>query len=201
MRIRDEEGQIILPLLVFVLVMGGVAIGMFGFGEASDSRGKAQKAADAAALGAGVSARDGYVSSILTSAGGAVFHGQWSGLAGITAPQAVGCVSARGWAARNDSSLTSCTFRPNGRFDVRATSEASPERNLRGQAQAAAEINVPSCSARIYTTGTVTFEEVTCRGNSATAMIVYNVTTAYTPVSGALLPDVWKRLFKVRLVE
>src|SRR6478752_2597183 len=116
---RDDEGQITLPLVVFVVVMFAVCLGLFGFGEASDSRGKAQKAADAAALGAAVAGRDAMVTSILLPSGGAVFHGRWPSVAGVSGAYGVGCARAQSWAARNSSSTTvACRYDVPDEFTV-----------------------------------------------------------------------------------
>lgn len=201
--LRDDEGQITLPLVVFVLVMFAVALGMFGFGEASDSRGKARKSADAAALGAAAQARDSMVTLLMTNAGGAIFHGQFAPLATTSGAQVAGCASAASWARRNSSStLTSCRYAIPARFTTTTRSEPSGERRLQGTARATADLGLPTCRLSNYTSSGYEYHEVvTCTGaQGALAKIDYIVNAGYAVFYTD--PAVqWKRTFRVRLVE
>jgi hypothetical protein len=197
-----EEGQLTLALLGVILTLFAAAIGMVAFGEASDSRGKAQKAADAAALGAGVAGRDALVAAIARPDGGAVFHGSWAGVSSVAAAQPVGCAAATGWASRNSSStLTRCRYQPPDEYSVATSSQPSAERNLRGTAQATASINSPTCQVSFYTTtGGDYHEVVTCSGEGGTAKVDYLIDGGYS-ITTIDPPQAWKKLFKVRLTE
>jgi hypothetical protein len=198
-----EEGQLTLALLAVILTIFAAAIGMVAFGEASDSRGKAQKAADAAALGAAVAGRDALVAAIARPDGGAVFHGRWEQVAGVAAAQPVGCAAATGWASANSSSLlTRCRYRPPDEYSVATNSQPSAERNLTGTARATASMNSPTaCQVSHYTTtGGDYHEVVVCSSEGGTAKVDYLIDGGYS-VTFIDPPQVWKKLFKVRLIE
>ncbi|MGN6300286.1 MAG: pilus assembly protein TadG-related protein [Angustibacter sp.] len=199
---RDDEGQIALPLVVFVLVVFAVALGMFGFGEASDTRGQAQKGADAAALAAAAAARDVVPLTIRTDPDS--YYALTAGIEQVVqlgVGPAKGCAEAYGWAARNHTATT-CRYEGRGRFHTQATSRPSAERQLVAGAEATADAHLPTCTVQIVvdTLGDrhATF---TCvpgpRGGHGTA-IAYYLNEKYVSSS----PDaVWKALFRVRLVE
>lgn len=104
-RLREEEGQIFpaLLLVVVVLLFGALAIGQLG--SASDERGQARTAADAAAVAA---AQQLLARAVVVSPPGLP-----PGLAGridmggsYSLPDAAGCAAARrNWEANHDSSL------------------------------------------------------------------------------------------------
>jgi Flp pilus assembly protein TadG len=190
---RDDEGQIILPLVVFVMVMFVVALGLFGFGEASDSRGDAQKGADAAALGAAASTRDAAILA-LPAAYGPLRAGSVEGW--IALGQAAGCPSGLSWAARNQTTAT-CAYQGGGQFHTTARSRPSAERKLVGEAEATADMNLPTCTATaVYSQAGETLTVVCAGSRGGTATVIYQngvITTA--PVK-----QVWQNIFRVRLV-
>ncbi len=199
---RDDEGQITLPLVVFVVVMFAVALGLFGFGEASDSRGNAHKGADAAALGAAAAARDVVPLTIRTDPNS--YYALTSGVEQVLllgVGPAKGCAAAYGWAARNHTATT-CRYEGGGRFHTEATSHPSPQRQLVGEAQATADLHLPHCTVQIVvdTLGDrhATF---TCvpgpRGGHGTALAYY----LNEKLVNASPDETWKALFRVRLVE
>jgi hypothetical protein len=199
---RGDEGQIMLPLVVFVLVVFAVALGMLGFGEASDSRGKAQKGADAAALGAAVAARDVVPTTISTDPNS--YYALLSGMEQVVQlglGPAKGCAAAFGWAARNQTSTT-CRYEGAGRFHTKASSRPSPERAMVGEAEATADLHLAVCTVQIVVdTFGDRHETFTCRpgrrGGTGTA-IAYYLNEEYVSSSPAVT---WKSLFRVRLVE
>jgi hypothetical protein len=201
-RPHGEEGQLTLALLAVILTIFAAAIGMVAFGEASDSRGKAQKAADAAALGAGVAGRDALVAAIARPDGGAAFHGSWAGVSTVAAAQPVGCAAATGWASANSAStLTRCRYRPPDEYSVATSSQPSAERNLTGTARATSSINSPPCQVSHYTTtGGDYHEVVVCSSEGGTAKVDYLIDGGYS-VTFIDPPQAWKKLFKVRLIE
>jgi hypothetical protein len=190
------------PLVVFVLVMFAVALGMFGFGEASDSRGQAQKGADAAALAAAGAARDVVPLTIRTDPDS--YYALTAGIEQVMqlgAGPAKGCAEAFGWAARNRTATT-CRYEGRGRFHTKATSRPSAERQLVADAEATADAHLPTCTMQIVVDNVgdrhATF---TCvpgpRGGTGTA-IAYYLNEEYVSSS----PDqVWKALFRVRLTK
>lgn len=199
---RDDEGQITLPLVVFVVVMVTVALGLFGFGEASDSRGNAHKGADAAALAAASAARDVVPLTIRTDPGSydALTAGVEQVMRRGLGP-AKGCAEAFGWAARNRTATT-CRYEGGGRFHTEATSRPSPERKLVGTAEATADSHLPHCTVQIVVDALgdrhATFTCVPGPGGGHGTAIAYYVNEKYVSSS----PDeVWKALFRVRLVE
>lgn len=199
---RDDEGQITLPLVVFVVVMFTVALGLFGFGEASDSRGDAQKGADAAALAAAVAARDVVPLTIRTDPNS--YYALTAGVDQVLrlgVGPAKGCAEAFGWAARNRTATT-CRYEGGGRFHTQASSRPSAQRQLVGEAEATADAHLPRCTVKIVVDAIGDRHETfTCvpgaRGGHGTA-IAYYLNEQYVSSS----PDeVWKALFRVRLVE
>lgn len=60
-RLRREDGQVSLAVLLLSLAIIAAAVGAFIFGEANDSRTRAQKGADAAALAAARDVRERFI--------------------------------------------------------------------------------------------------------------------------------------------
>lgn len=60
-RLKREDGQVSLAVLLLSLAIIAAAVGAFIFGEANDSRTRAQKAADAAALAAARDVRERFI--------------------------------------------------------------------------------------------------------------------------------------------
>jgi hypothetical protein len=187
---RDDEGQAVLALIVVVLLVFASGLALLAFGEAADQRGKAQKASDAAALAAGVGARDRLVSTMMSDVG--ITFASWSAWSGLAAP---GCASAPGYAAANSSSsLTSCAYVPSGRVRVSTRSAPSGQRGLVAAADATATITPPPCTSH-YTQYTRT---ITCVGSGGSAYAVFSLE------SGSLIKASprrsWQRTFSVRLI-
>ncbi|GAB3676932.1 pilus assembly protein TadG-related protein [Angustibacter aerolatus] len=196
---RREEGQITLPLLVLVLVLFACALGMFGFGEASDSRGKAQKAADASALAAAKYARDGMLAVVVVN--GATFHGQWSALG--SAVSAAACPAGAAYAEQNTASLTSCRYDPSqGTVTTGTRSKATAARHQQGTATAKADLHLPRCTLSYYTSsGYDHHEVVTCTASrGGTASVDYLNTAGYTVFQTSTLKQ-WQQVFRIRLVD
>jgi hypothetical protein len=203
-RPRGEQGQLSLALLAVILTIFAAAIGMLAFGEASDSRGRAQKAADAAALGAAVRGRDALAAAIARPDGGSAFHGNWLGVAPVSGAQGVGCAAAASWAARNSgSTLTRCRYNGPDEFAVETLSRPSGERNLRGTAEATASLNSPKgCQVSHYTTSGYDYHEVVvCTGpDGATAKVDYITSSGYS-IFYIDPPKIWQSTFRVRLTR
>jgi hypothetical protein len=181
-------------LLFTVLAIVATGLGMLVLGEASDQRGKAHKAADAAALAAGVGARDILVRTMLSPQG--VTFTSWAAWSGLAQG---GCASAPGYAAANSSStLTGCAYFPDGRVRADVNSAAGAREGLVAEASATADINTPTCTSRYYYVGKTLLRDITCVGERGTAMVTFNVG------SGSIVyadpPQQWRRTFKVRLV-
>jgi hypothetical protein len=193
---REEEGQVTLVLLVVVLALFAAGLGALVLGEGSDQRGKAQKAADAAALAAGVEARNVLVRTIMTASGAIEFTSwsAWSALAGA------GCAQAPRYAASNSNSvLTSCTYFPAGRVRTTTDSEPSERKALTARAAATADVNAPTCTITYVSVGLDTEKVIVCAGVSGTtASITVDLDT------GAIVDtspeSVWRSSFKIRLV-
>lgn len=60
-RLKREDGQVSLAVLLLSVLVIAAAVGAFIFGEANDSRTRAQKAADAAALAAARDVRERFI--------------------------------------------------------------------------------------------------------------------------------------------
>lgn len=192
-----EEGQITLPLLAVVLALFAVTLGMTAFGEASDRRGGAQKGTDAAALGAAVAARDAAIALVATPAGFAALQSGAGDLVLAGQPQAVGCAAAYGWAAQNANAVTACRYEGRGRFRTRTATRPSGQRRLVGEAEATADMFLPTCTmVRVETVAGET-ETVTCTGRRGVGTVVYQngVFVSMSPTQS------WRSAFQVRLVR
>ncbi|GAB3591188.1 hypothetical protein GCM10027446_08290 [Angustibacter peucedani] len=195
---RDgDEGQITLPLVAVVLALFAVAIGVTAFGEASDRRGGAQKGTDAAALGAAVAARDAAILLVPTPAGFAALESGAEELVLAGQPQAVGCAAAYGWAAENRDAVTECEYQGGGRIHTKTATRPSDPRGLVGEAEATADMNLPTCvMVRVETQAGET-ETVTCTGRGGVGTVVYQngIFVSMSPKQS------WQSAFHVRLVE
>ncbi len=195
---RDgDRGQITLPLVAVVLALFAATLGITAFGEASDRRGGAQKGTDAAALGAAVAARDAAILLVPTPAGFAALESGAEELVLAGQPQAVGCAAAYGWAAQNTNAVTSCTYEGNGRFRTKTATRPSDPRGLVGEAEATADMNLPTCIMVRVPNPAGETETVTCTGRRGVATVVYQdgIFVSMTPKQS------WQSVFHVRLVE
>lgn len=194
-RHEDETGQAVAVLLLLVLALFAAGLALLGLGEASDSRGRAQKAADAGALAAAVRARDVLVDLMLSQAGAS--FSTWSAWAGMAQ---VGCVDAVGYAAANSGSiLTECSYRPSGQARVGTRSLPGRQRGLTGAATATADLNAPVCtSVYTYAYDTV-LRTITCTGRGGSAFAIFDMETQELVAAAPRI--MWQRTFRVRLVD
>lgn len=191
----DEQGQSVAVLLLLVLALFAAGLALLGLGEASDARGKAQKAADAGALAAAVRARYVLVDLMLSQTGASfTTWSAWSGAA------QVGCAEASGYAAANSGSmLTSCSYLPAGQARVGTRSAPGGDRGLTGSANATADVNAPVCtSVYTYAYDTV-LRTITCTGRGGSAFATFDMETQELVAAAPRI--MWQRTFRVRLVD
>lgn len=212
---RREDGQMTLPVLLLSLAILAATIGGFIVAEAVDTRTRAQKGADAAALAAARDVRDGMIwtfsrGHIVVSPVGPITRSTWPTAFGLSSMS--GSPGATDFARRNDTTLSS--YRP-GYMEITAdvttsSSVESPvgqrvQKSLTGEATATAEVDASGirCTHRVTAreprTRVIVSWEVTCRGNGSVARATYTGPTALTAVIAN--EDAWRKLFDIRLVE
>jgi hypothetical protein len=195
-RREEQEGQVAALLLLLVVSVAGAGLMLLALAEASDVRGKAQKAADAGALAASVGARNLLVQRMRSNDGASFSSWQaWDGYA------LAGCSAAYPYAQANSGSQAlSCLYRA-GRARVDTRSAESSQRGLRGTATATADLNAPGCSIEDTATKDTVIRTITCRnavtGVSARAVFDLGAGT----IIGADSETRWQQTFRVRLVE
>lgn len=212
---RREDGQMTLPVLLLSLAILAATIGGFIVAEAVDTRTRAQKGADAAALAAARDVRDDMIwtfsrGHIVASPVGPITRTTWPTAFGISSMS--GSPGATDFARRNDTTLSS--YRPGVQritTDVTTSSKVeSPvgrkaQKTLTGEATATAQIDSSGIRCRHHTvvresrTRVILSWKVTCRGNGSVAHASYTGPTALSAV--ITNEDAWRKLFDIRLVD
>ncbi|MEU9110256.1 pilus assembly protein TadG-related protein [Streptomyces sp. NPDC048483] len=105
--IRRDAGQAFPLYIVAVAGLLFLAFALFAVGQAAATRNSAQTAADAAALGAAQSYRDGLHRALRKALQG---DDAWEDLLkAMGAPTDTACTNARWFAGKNDADVTGCT--------------------------------------------------------------------------------------------
>ncbi|GAB3044655.1 pilus assembly protein TadG-related protein [Sediminivirga luteola] len=220
--LKRDDGQMSLAVVSLALVVLMVGVGLMIFGQASDSRGKAQKAADAAALAAATEMRYSWIGWWLRTQPPPKSPVDWGparGPSSSTPSMNAGRGAANEYAAQNDnSSVTSYRQFPSGTSVHRVTVDTLAEKTdvsgtadrLVGtpQAEATATAEVRAKAGIICRkqnviwppkSPTVISWEVIC-----SAPGVGSATVGYigpVPMSASYDPDDFAKFFDIRLVD
>lgn len=222
---RGEDGQMTLAMMMLAVAVLAVGVTFFVFGQATDARGTAQKAADSGALAAADEMRDrwarAWVSTQIVpeSAGVSPGHDHSHSLSTAAgAGQEASRAKAAQFAWRNDESAVEeyAVF-----ASPSATSNAihvsvgtqSPELQsvdagigpLQGEADATAEIRAASpvtCRKEAYPgAGTISGWRLQCSNTDGQSASAYYPSTSQTPADLPAAINNFAELFDVRLVD
>ena len=216
-RLKREDGQVSLAVLLLSVLVIAAAVGAFIFGEANDSRTRAQKGADAAALAAARDVRERFIPAF------ALAHIPPPPVAGPAIPAnpivvltplgEVGRHGAFTFAQKNESQLSRYMATGN-RFEANAQSNkrevGSPvgsraRKKISAPGDAVAKIkteNVHCYSTNVKRAPKEPFHvlswSMVCSGNGHTARVNYfGATTALNDVESH--KKEWRRVFDIKL--
>lgn len=217
LRLKREDGQVSLAVLLLSVVIIAAAVGAFIFGEANDSRTRAQKGADAAALAAARDVRERFIPAF------ALAHIPPPPVAGPAIPAnpvmvlsplgEVGRHGAFTFAQKNESELSRYLAQGN-RFEANVQSNkrevGSPvgsraRKKISAPGDAVAKIkteNVHCHSTNIKRAPTKPFNvlswSMVCSGNGHTARVNYfGATTTLSDIDSR--KKEWRRVFDIKL--
>lgn len=216
-RLKREDGQVSLAVLLLSVVIIAAAVGAFIFGEANDSRTRAQKGADAAALAAARDVRERFIPAFARA------HVPPPPVAGPAIPAnpvmvlsplgEVGRHGAFTFAQKNESQLSRYMATGN-RFEANVQSNkrevGSPvgsraRKKISAPGDAVAKIkteNVHCHSTNIKRAPTKPFNvlswSMVCSGNGHTARVNYfGATTTLSDIDSR--KKEWRRVFDIKL--
>lgn len=213
-RLKREDGQVSLAVLLLSLAIIAAAVGAFIFGEANDSRTRAQKGADAAALAAARDVRERFIPAF------ALAHIPPPPVAGPAVPAnpimvlsplgEVGRHGAFTFAQKNESQLSRYVAKGN-RFEANVQSDKREVGSPVGS-RARKKISAPGDAvAKIKTEGVychstdvhrvkgqVMTWAMVCSGNGHSARVNYfGPTTTLNDVESH--KKEWRRVFDIKL--
>ncbi|EFG47368.1 hypothetical protein HMPREF0183_1359 [Brevibacterium mcbrellneri ATCC 49030] len=216
-RLKREDGQVSLAVLLLSVLVIAAAVGAFIFGEANDSRTRAQKAADASALAAARDVRERFIPAFARA------HIPPPPVAGPAVPAnptvvlsplgEVGRHGAFTFAQKNESQLSRYVAQGN-RFEANVQSNkrevGSPvgsraRKKISAPGDAVAKIkteNVHCYSTNIKRAPTKPFHvlswSMVCSGNGHTARVNYfGATTTLSDIDSR--KKEWRRVFDIKL--